>query len=95
MSRLGNLPHRAEFLITQINQLILGEFHELDKIFFHTRLDVPGRFFRIAVRAAERLPDDLVNDAEPQKVLRRQLQGIGRFGRLSAAFPKNRGTPFG
>ena len=49
----------------------------------------------VAVCAAHRLVDDLVDQAQRLETVRRDAQGLGRFLRLLAGLPENGGTALG
>lgn len=86
--------HLAEFEIALIQQFVVRKVEQLKELigegFSHPVADGSG----IAVRAAQRLRDNFVDDAEAHQVLGGDFQGCRRIGNLGWVVPENRGASF-
>ena len=58
-------------------------------------LDPAGRFLGVAMGAAQRLRDDLVDDLELEEVLSCESESLGRLLRLVASFQRIAAQPSG
>src|SRR6266511_1236179 len=81
---LARLEQRVEWLLGQLTQRVGQRLLERN----HNRR-------MIAVRAAERFVDDLVDEAELLQARRGDAEDLGRFGRLLGGLPQDRRTAFG
>src|SRR5688572_3240146 len=94
----------ARFLeLAMAHQALKPLLDELARLFLLQLLQRLGERFlerlrrglRIAVRAAERLGNDLVDQAERLQAVRGDAERLGRLGRHLGAAPQDRGAAFG
>src|SRR5690606_126 len=76
-------------------ELVRRARQELAQLGPNRAIQTASRVVVILVRPARRLVDDAVDDAELEQVWGRDLQALGRFGRVLRALPENGGAPLG
>ena len=91
--RSSNDAHRPKLAIPQFQELIDRHAAEFAQIAQQIGLQRVADLAWIAVGAAERLGNDVVDDAEPSKVLGGQLQRLGGQSAWSARWLPSTGCP--
>src|SRR5688572_26394891 len=89
-SLLGEGTHGKVLLFAAFQQLVDLQLAELAHIALERVAERCRRRLGIRVRAAGRLGDDLVDHAEIEQVLRRDLEGLGRALALAGVLPQDR-----
>src|SRR5262249_22125449 len=87
----------AKLLIALFEQFIHVDLLQLPQIAKQIRFERVTHGARVAVGAAERLGNDVVDDAELEQVAGGQAQGVGgeRLGLVVGGLPENAGAAFG
>src|SRR5262249_3743121 len=92
---LLELTHAADFLVAAPQDLLHPYGTQVAQVAQHVSLEGVAHLAVVAVGAAERLADDVVDDAELEQVTRRQPQRFGgqRLGLLVRLLPQDAGAP--
>src|SRR5262249_27805345 len=90
-------PHAAELLIPSLQELIQGYRAQLAQIAQQVRLEGRSRLPVVAVGAAERFGNDVIDDPQGSQMTGGQAQGIGGqgLGLLVGLLPKDARTALG
>ena len=83
----------AETLVTLFDEAFDRDFRQFAQLRPQILLHSQPRQATVAVRAADRLFDHVVDDAEFEEVFRRKFERFGRFVLMFAAFPKDARAP--
>src|SRR5206468_4231094 len=96
--RVGGFDEDADlavFLVAAVEKSVERDVDELAEVAEEEGLESGGGLAMVAVGAAERLRDDLVDDPEAEQVLAGELERGGGLGGVFATFPEDRRTAFG
>src|SRR5688572_25498982 len=94
-TRNSYVAHGAELLVPAVEALRRAKRAYFAEYAFERSVEEPGCFVQAGVGAADGLGHDLVDDAEPQQVRRRELERLGRFDLAIGIPPEDRGAAFG
>src|SRR5205809_178295 len=82
--------HLAVLVVPAVEERAERDVDELGELAEEEGLEVGGGLAMVAVGAAERLGDDLVDDPEAEQILAGELERGGGLGGVLAAFPEDR-----
>src|SRR5689334_16079253 len=86
---LARDAHRAELLVALGDELLGRHRRELAEVTTKRRAELLRGLVRIAVGAADRLLDRFVDDAQPERVAREELELCGRVRCARAIAPED------
>ena len=83
------VPHRAQLRVAPLDEFVHRHVHKFPQRGDDGLLHRPRRRGVVLLRPARRLLHDLVDDAQPLQVARRDLERRRRLGRLRAVAPQD------